>query len=366
MGMNITMDAGNYATWSLEMYKDGNFEASSSQQVYFGNITANCNYYTVVNTSGNFYVITYTSCNDGTVSYINLGPNDTVAVPCSRTYPVVRYSGGDDDGGIAGPEVNTTTNAVCDTYIIPGSTTQNISFNIDRGTNNSNYVSLTTNQKLTFQLRLLGISDSNNYTASLNTGNLSVGSLALNTGYSVIDCPFIDNATTESITFTSQLSSFYNGGYLFSPNPLSGSASSLYADYKDVDYTFDPKENDMVVLYLSDNSILEYTINRVSVNSSTNKLSLYFNESLSTQTIADLQADTYKRFLLLSRQKDETNVILNFIKRGGKSSNGFLIPKNISQTVLNNIDVITKEVKQKILGDQPIINDISGGTSFGP
>jgi hypothetical protein len=33
--------------------------------------------------------------------------------------------------------------------------------------------------------------------------------------------------------------------------------------------------------------------------------------------------------------------------------------------VLNNIDVITKEVKQKILGDQPIINDLNGGT-FGP
>jgi hypothetical protein len=321
-----------------------------------------------VNTSDNFYVITYTACNDGTISYINLGPFDTVSVPCSRTYPVTRYSGGDNDGGIAGPEVNTTTDPVCGTYTIPGSTTQNLNFNIDRGTNNFNYVSLTNTQKLTFQLRLLGISDFNNYTASLNTGNLSIGSLALSTGYSVINCPFVDtsSAATSSITFSSEVSSFYNRGYVFSPNPTSGSQSGLYGLYKDVDYTFDPKENDVVILYLSDNSILEYTINRVSVNPSTNKLTLHLNNDLSQTAITNLNNGTYKRFLLLSRQKDETNVILNFIKREGKSSNGFLIPKNISQTVLNNIDVITKEVKQKILGDQPIINDLNGGTSFGP
>ena len=364
--MNITMASGSHATWSLEMYNGPTLIDSSTQQVYFGNITANCKYYTVVNTSDNFYVITYTACNDGTISYINLGPYDTVAVPCSRTYPVTRYSGGDNDGGIAGPEVNTTEDPVCGTYTIPGSTTQNISFNIDKGTNNSNYISLTggtglTGDKLTFQLRLLGIS-SNNYTASLNTGNLSIGSLALSTGYSVTNCPYITGSTSTSITFTNSLSNFYNGGYLFTPNPVSGSTNSLYGTYFDVDYTFDPKENDIVVLHLSDSSVLEYIISRVSINPTTNELTLHFNEELSLPTIFDLTNNNYRRFLLLSRRKDETNVVLNFIKRNGKSSNGFLIPENISQTVLNNIDVITKEVKQKILGDQPIINDLNGGT----
>jgi hypothetical protein len=282
---------------------------------------------------------------------------------CSRTKPYVFDS---NTGNPALPgAIAESTFTPCDIYTIPGSTTQNLNFNIDRGTNNSNYVSLTApSDKLTFQLKLRGISN-NNYTASLSTGSLSIGSLALNTGYSSINCPFISTATTSSITFTQALSSFYNGGYIFSPNPASGSKSSLYDGtngYGDVDYTFDPKENDMVILYLSDNSILEYTISRVSVNSSTNQLSLYFNNDLSTTAITNLINNTYKRFLLLSRQKDETNVILNFIKREGKSSNGFLIPKNISQAVLNNIDVITREVKQKILGDQPIINDIQGGT----
>ena len=368
VGMSITMDPGSHATWSLEMYKNGTLEASTTQQTYFGNQTGNCTSWLL--TTSNMgdpivYRVNYTSCADGTPAstILTSGLVGGVSV-CSRTEP---YIFDNNTGNPAFPgAINKSTFTPCDTYIIPGSTTQNLNFNIDKGTNNADYVSLNsaTADKLTFQLRLLGISN-NNYTASLDTGNLSVGSLALSTGYSTIDCPFISGSNTNSITFKSTLSSFYNNRYIFTPNPLSGSKSILYDTYKDVDYTFDPKENDIVVLYLSDNSILEYIISRVSVNPTTNELTLHFNEELSVTTISDLTNNNYRRFLLLSRRKDETNVVLNFIKRDGKSSNGFLIPENISQTVLDNIDVITKEVKQKILGDQPIINDIQGG-SYGP
>jgi hypothetical protein len=358
MGMNITMASPNYATWSLEMYSGSTLIDSSTQQAYFGDLTENCEGYTISNSSFDFFDVSYTLCVDGTTQFRSLKASGTIVI-CSRSYPIVVDSNGDPVG--PGSGVSITYNGVCDTYTVPGSTTQNLNFNIDRGTNNSNYVSLTNGDKLSFQLRLLGISN-NNYTASLSTGNLSVGSLALSTGYSAIDCPFVSTASTSTITFSSALSSFYNRNYLFVPNPSSGSQNSLYADYGDVDYTFDPKENDIVILYLSDNSILEYTISRVSVDPTTGKLSLSFNGELSSTAISNLTNGTYRRFLLLSRQKDETSVILNFIKREGKSSNGFLIPENISQAVLNNIDVITKEVKQKILGDQPIINDINGGT----
>jgi len=364
MGMSITMAPGSHATWSLEMYKNGTLEASSSQQVYFGNITGNCTGYWPTLTDMNdmnTYIVNYTSCADGTPQQEFLTRNYNQRI-CSRTTPYIVNTSTNQPAFPSSYTLNPTIN--CDTYIIPGSTTQTLNFNIDRGNSNSNYVSLnsTSADKLTFQLKLRGISDTVNYTASLDNGSLSIGSLALSTGYSAINCPFVSTATTSSITFTSDVSSFYNRGYIFTPNPASGSQSSLYGDYGDVDYTFDPKENDMIILYLSDNSILEYTINKVSVDPSTNQLSLYLNGELSSTAITNLINDTYKRFLLLSRRKDETNVILNFTKREGKSSNGFLIPKNISQTVLNNIDVITKEVKQKILGDQPIINDIQGGT----
>jgi hypothetical protein len=366
MGMNITMASSQSATWSLEMYSGSTLIESSLQQVYFGDLTENCEGYTFTTSTSNVYTITYTSCASGRTQVARLTNTSAVSI-CTRSYPTIID---DNTGDVPNPgDINTIPDMLpCATYTVPGSTTQNLNFNIDRGTNNSNYVSLTSGSRISFQLRLLGIS-SNNYTASLNTGNLSVGSLSLSTGYSEISCPFVTSgSTSNSLTFTSEVSSFYNRNYLFVPNPLTGSKSSLYDGtngYGDVDYTFDPKENDMVILYLSDNSILEYIINKVSVNPTTGQLSLSFSEELSTTAISNLTNGTYKRFLLLSRQKDETNVILNFIKREGKSSNGFLIPENISQTVLDNIDIITKEVKQKILGDQPIINDIQGGT-FGP
>jgi hypothetical protein len=346
------------------MYKNGTLAASSTQQMYFGNVIGDCFGYDVTNnTPSTNFVISYPLCADGTTQNISLPPGTTVPI-CSRSYPIVRRSSGDP----ASPSEVTVLNVLtpCDTYTVSVGTTQNVNFNIDKGTNNTDYISLTggtglTGDKLYFQLRLLGIS-SYNYTASLTPSNLSVGSLALSTGYSVTNCPYITGSTSTSITFTNSLSNFYNGGYLFTPNPVSGSKNSLYGTYFDVDYTFDPKENDIVVLHLSDSSVLEYVISKLSVNPTTNELTLHFNEELSLSTIYDLTNNNYRRFLLLSRRKDETNVVLNFVRRNGKSSNGFLIPENISQTVLNNIDVITKEVKQKILGDQPIINDLNGGT----
>ena len=56
-----------------------------------------------------------------------------------------------------------------------------------------------------------------------------------------------------------------------------------------------------------------------------------------------------------------THIILNFIRRDGKTSYGFLIPEDINKSVLYNIDTITKEAKQKLLNDQSVISDISGG-----
>ncbi len=45
----------------------------------------------------------------------------------------------------------------------------------------------------------------------------------------------------------------------------------------------------------------------------------------------------------------------------GKVSWGFIIPSNLHPDVLSNIDIITKEVKLKLLSEQSIIDKISGG-----
>jgi hypothetical protein len=363
INMDITMASGNSVTYSLEMYSGSTLIQSNTQQTYFGDLVQYCNQYTITNNSNDEWIyFNYLDCVLGEPVRVGIKPmgggTPLSRIVCSRDTPLVEWYAG-IDYGLA------ITATSCSYYTVPGTLDQTLTFNIDRGYGNTNYVTATNGNTLKFQLKLNGITTSN-YTASLrSTDGLKIGSLAISTGYSNIACPYIDSIGSSSITFDQELSSFYNKGYLFSPNPLNGTVNSLYGTYGDVDYQFAPKANDIVLLYLSDNSILEYTVLSVNTSTSTGKLTLNLDSPLSNIAKSDLGASTFKRFLLLSRIDDETNVILNFIKRDGKTSYGFLIPETISSTVLSNIDTITKEVKQKLLNDQPIINDISGG-SFGP
>jgi len=229
---------------------------------------------------------------------------------------------------------------------------------------------LVVGEELIFKLHLDSITAglSNNFTASLGEGNLKISSLATVTGYnqtSTGSAGFFDSASmatgsnTNEIVLSAGVSSFYGGSYIFVPNPLTGSLNSLYsgsAEYGDVDYPFTSKQYDIVLVYLSDGTYIESrVINSYLLNS---KLHLTLDTNLSSTLKTNLINKTYTRFLLLSKQPDETNTILTFIKRTGKTSYGFLIPTDISPTVLSNIDVITKEVKQKLLNDQSVINNI--------
>ena len=355
MSMNITMASSQSATWSLEMYSGSTLIDSNTVSAYFGNVSVPCYYWRIYNEAMDLLFYTYTNCLTGVTSgRIKLNPGDNIQV-CSRYAPNI-----EEGTGTVVPE------GPCGSYSEPGSLDQTLTFTIDRGYNNTSYHSAISGDKIHFRLKLVNITAP--YTASLTNGSLSIGSLALSTGYSVVGCSptgYIASADTASITFSNAVSSFYNNNYLFVPNPLSGSTSALYDDYGDVDYTFDPKPNDILVVHLTDNSVVEYVVTTVSLSDTTGKLTLNLNTPLSTSAKANLISGTYGKFLLLSRRPDETNVILNFIKRDGKTSYGFLIPETISSTVLANIDTITKEVKQKLLNDQPIINDVNGGT-FGP
>jgi hypothetical protein len=219
--------------------------------------------------------------------------------------------------------------------------------------------------KLTFRLILSGSSTSN-FTASIETGNLTIGSVAASTGYATTNCPYLDSASiatgsnNNEIIFSSGVSSFYGGGYIFTPNPLSGSINSLYDTYGDVDYPFEAKLYDIVILYLSDGTYIEYRV--LDVNNDSNLLRITLDQTLS-QTIKDeLALNKFKRFLLLSRREDESNAYIVYQKRPGKTSYGFMIPNNLAPDVLANIDTITKEVKQKLINEQSVIDNISGGS----
>jgi hypothetical protein len=255
------MSSGNSATWSLQMLNNGTVVEEHEIKAYFGSITVDCYYWTIYNESGDdnlFYTIT--NCTTGIVSgRKKVNPGQNTGLICSRDEPVIV-----DGLGTVVPS------GPCSTYQQPGSTNQTLTFVIDRGYTNNNFYNATSGNKLSFRLKLVGITDLPGYIASLNSGGLlSVGSLATSTGYSVIGCSpsYISNVATASITFNPALSSFYNQNYMFVPNPASGSTSALYDEYGDVDYVFTPKPNDIVIVYLSDKSIVEYNITDVTVSS---------------------------------------------------------------------------------------------------
>jgi len=220
-------------------------------------------------------------------------------------------------------------------------------------------VALNEGEVLTFRLKISG-STSNNFTASIAQGSLTVSSLAASTGYATVNCPYLSStyintgSNSNEIIFSSGLSSIYDGGYTFVPNPLSGSASSsLYSIYGDVDYPFVVNPYDILLLYLSDNTYVEYRILNVYTDSN-NLVRLVIEGQLSQFIKDDLVGNghSFTRFLLLARIPDETNTYIIYTKRPGQTSYGFIIPQNLATDVLANIDTITKEVKQKLLADQ--------------
>jgi hypothetical protein len=225
--------------------------------------------------------------------------------------------------------------------------------------------SLNVGEKLIFKFQMEGNS-TGSFTASLGTGTLKVSSLAASLGYASTPYSYFSSASiatgsnSSEIIFSPGVSGFHGGDYLFVPNPLSGSISTLYDEYGDVDYNFVINPFDIILIYLSDNTFVEARV--LNVYSQTGLLHVGLDIELSATLKSELANQTYTRFLVLSRRQDETNVILSFTKRDGKTSYGFLIPENISPAVLANIDTITKEVKQKLLNDQPAIDNINGGS----
>jgi hypothetical protein len=212
---------------------------------------------------------------------------------------------------------------------------------------------------------ILNISASNNnFTASVSQGSLIIGSLASSTGYASVVAPYFHSASmdisiaegggsTNIITFPVGLSNFHNNNYQFNPNPFTGSINainSLYNIYGDVDYPFNVGVYDIAQTYLADGTYIENRI--ISSSYSGSFFRIHLDKIMSNQHVRNLMSESYQRFLLLKRVEDETSIYLTFNKRSGRTSYGFTIPEDLSLNVLDNINAITSQVKQKLLADQ--------------
>jgi hypothetical protein len=252
--------------------------------------------------------------------------------------------------------------------------TQTATFSI----NNS---SINANQGDKISVRFSQVTSSTaNYTASFNnSGLLTISSLSVSTGYASTTClpdGYFNSASlaisasitgsNDEIIFSNGVSSFYGSNYLFIPNPLTGSQNSLFDEYGFVDYSFQINPYDIIIVGLSDGTYVESRVLSVNPPDSVDpSLRVKLDSPLPSLLRTDLAnsgGGLYRYFLVLSRRQDETSAYLTFKKREGKTSYGFIIPNDISPDVLAKIDVITKEVKQKILSEQSAIDNISGGT----
>jgi len=163
--------------------------------------------------------------------------------------------------------------------------------------------------------------------------------------------PFISGSSAiDTLVFNSSLSNFTD--YLY----ISATSSALlHPTYGNVSNTFSPKVGDVILVYYNGNTqYQELNISDISIDSNNNnKLTVKVTPNLvNNLTTGSYTNTTVSQFLLLSKLPDETNINLSFDKEDGQTSYGFIIPGNLSPSVLNNIDTITRQVQQKLLQTQ--------------
>jgi cold shock CspA family protein len=229
---------------------------------------------------------------------------------------------------------------------------------------NSN-LNLEVNDKLEIKLVLKSSpTENNDFTSSIDVGSLVISSLTPSIGYVNTTCPFLETSNIDNELILSKgVTNFHDNGYIFQPNPLSGSLNPLYSVYGDVDYPFIIKPYDIIILYLSDGTFIEYRV--LSLRVDNGKLVITLDLPLLGTTKIDIQDNKLNKFLILTKIVDETNAHIIYNKRPGKTSYGFIIPDNLSPEILANIDTITREVKQKLLNEQQTVEVNSIGTVGG-
>jgi hypothetical protein len=228
----------------------------------------------------------------------------------------------------------------------------------------TNYNSYIKGDKIGFEfITGSGGFNNGNFTASISNGGvlynqLNINQIGNNPYASNITSPFISGSSSSNeIILNTELSAFKD--YLYTPSGssiLMSDISPLYNSYGDVDYKFSPKLGDVVIIYYgSQNSYLESTI--LSINEINNKMHIKLTNNLpGALSIPVYSNSTINKFLILSKLEDETNIILNIDKPDGITSLGFIIPNNIHKDILNNIDIITKEIKQKLIDSGDVLS----------
>jgi hypothetical protein len=229
--------------------------------------------------------------------------------------------------------------------------------------NSSVEINTATADKITFQLEEILNGTSNNYTASVNAGSLTVAESSAAQGvypYAttassayIIDFNNDIEGNLGQITMSADLSNFYQN-YQQVPYFTSGSSpvviysSSLYNRYGDINVPFDPQPYDKIILQDRNGAIQDLDIYTASFSGGQVRIQTY------PRILNTWVSDTalVQKFLLLRRYEDEQNVIVTFNKPNGQTSYGFILPNTINPIVPANINTLQANVQAQLLSTQ--------------
>ncbi len=158
----------------------------------------------------------------------------------------------------------------------------------------------------------------------------------------------------NSVVINGNLSYHSNIESLFNPTN-----STLYKKYGDIESNFSLEVGDYIRFFNKNTN--EYNVHQItSVTKATGVsayIDLYFPEitlGVTPPLLDSLTADSYSEVLFYRRLKDETVVMLNYNISDLNTSYGLVIPQNISEETMNNIDQIIKELKTKLINENNI------------
>lgn len=174
----------------------------------------------------------------------------------------------------------------------------------------------------------------------------------------------INGAVNQNyITLTDQLIPYHNNGYTYDPQGIDvtgsfgqpAALSTLYNLYGDIVDPFKIESDDYLVIVDSSGRSYQFEIDSVGIVQGQG-IRLYLKQpipaTLQQGLTVPASSGAISKFLLLKRYKDEQNVILNFPKKPGATSYGFLLPDLTDPAVVDNINTLQATVQTQLLSTQ--------------
>jgi len=136
-----------------------------------------------------------------------------------------------------------------------------------------------------------------------------------------------------------------------------------FSEYQIVDEEFVLEEGDLFRFYDSGSQTfpIEFERQVKSVNvvprdevTNTRRLTIEFGQDIPALACEDfptneINSTQIKRFIILKKAEDETNIVLNFEKQPGRTSSGIVLPSDLPNNLVEEAGNIVKNLKSQNL-----------------